>query len=96
MLTEFELFDEYEYLEDLIFKKFHRKATHEDYEKEIKKDILYDLLFNTKRIEKQISNDIGTYETNSIEYKHIRSIYKELKENNIDIFIIELEKNYIG
>ena len=37
-----------------------------------------------------------TYETNTAEYKQIRSIYEELTENNIDIFIIELEKNYIG
>ena len=80
-ITETELFCDYEYLEDLIPVRFHRETTHEDYEKEITKDILYDLVFNKEAIEKQISYDAGDWSTDSAEYEYIKETYKKLKDN---------------
>lgn len=52
-------------------------------------DILYDLLYDNNAIQKQLENDLSCYGQDN----DIQTMYEILKENEIDIYIEELEEN---
>lgn len=52
-------------------------------------DILYDLLYDNNAIQKQLENDLSCYGLDD----DIQTMYETLKDNEIDIYIEELEEN---
>lgn len=52
-------------------------------------DILYDLIYDNKAIQKQLENDLSCYGQDD----DIQTMYETLKENGIDIYIEDLEEN---
>lgn len=95
-ITESELFSNYEWLEDMENWLFDSETLNDNnkmcdiYVKEIKKDLLYDLLYNQEEIKNQIENDLCNYEEDSEEYQYIKDFYTKWKEL-FDFKIDELE-----
>lgn len=75
-------------------EKYGREMTEEDLEREVKKDILYNYVFNFLNVEKAIDNALETYITDTAEYQAIKTMVKELcKTLDLDskvIFGIEI------
>lgn len=74
-ITESEWLGEFEWLENAISW---RDTNSEDYHKEALKDLVFDLLFNQDKIQKQIENDIETFGKGS-ELIYIKDFYSKWK-----------------
>lgn len=74
-ITESEWLSEFEWLENAISW---RATNSEDYHKEALKDLVFDLLFNQDKIQKQIENDIETFGKGS-ELIYIKDFYSKWK-----------------
>jgi len=81
-ITENEYLDQFDYLEDTIK---HREVDYDDYVKEAYKDLLYDTIFNSSAIEKQLINDLSEYSVNSPEYKSIIEFSNKCKKMGINM-----------
>ena len=92
--SEFELYDNYysKINEQYLCFQKSREDIHNLITTIIKKDILWDLLYNIDSIKKQILYDIGDYGTDSPEYNDIIKIYNKIKLVFNDFIIMELEK----
>lgn len=78
-ITEFEYFENFNYLEGCSLKE----TTREDYLKESYKDLLYDLIFNQNAIKEQILNDIENYNFENLES------YADKTKDNAELEYIE-------
>lgn len=95
-ITENELFSNYEWLENMENWLYNAEDKNNNdkmckiYIKEIKKDMIYDLLYNQKAIKEQIETDISIYGNGSGEMKYIKYFYN--KWNRLFDFKINFEK----
>lgn len=85
-ITENELFSNYEWLEDMGGWLFESEDLNDSkkmcdmYIKTIKKDLLYDFIYNQEAIEEQIENDLENYGEDSGEHKYIAEFYNKWKK----------------
>lgn len=96
-ITENELFSNYEWLEDMEGWFFESEDLNDAekmcdiYVRTIKKDLLYDLIYNQNAIKGQIENDLENYDEDSEEQKYIARFYNKWKKL-FDFKIEELDK----
>lgn len=90
-ITESELFDNYEWVDDCAYWFNLDYANDELITKFIHKDMLYDLIYNQNTIKEQIENDIDSYGEDSDEFEYIKKFYKKWKDM-FNFKIEELEK----
>ena len=80
-ITENELFSKYEWIEKKYKWLFGDKKNCqiETYIKEIKQEMLNDFIYNQNLIKSQLLNDLGNYESDSLEVIVIRDFYNKWK-----------------